>query len=193
GVVPAGGVEWMRAGGGVWHGGGIGEPGRTRGFQLWIALPPALELEPSVSLYQGPEAIRREGPARVLLGRHGGAASAIEAPAPINYLAVRLAAGQRWRYQPPAGHTVLWVAVGAGSVAVPDELQPGELAAFAPSEDAIELVARSDAELVLGSAVPHGHDLVLGRYSVHTSAAALREGEVRIAAIRERLVREGRI
>src|ERR1700719_752795 len=31
GVLPAGGVEWMRAGGGVWHGGGGGPPGRTRG------------------------------------------------------------------------------------------------------------------------------------------------------------------
>src|SRR5258706_16061634 len=30
GVLPAGGVEWMQAGGGVWHGGGTGEPGRTR-------------------------------------------------------------------------------------------------------------------------------------------------------------------
>jgi redox-sensitive bicupin YhaK (pirin superfamily) len=193
GSIPAGGVEWMRAGGGVWHGGGMGEPGRTRGFQLWIALPPALELGPSVSLYQGPEAIRRDGPARVLLGRHGNAASAIEAPSPINYLAVRLAAGQRWRYQPPAGHTVLWVAVGAGAVTVPDELRQGELAAFAPSEDAIELVARSDAELVVGSAVPHDYDLVLGRHSVHTSADALREGEAKIAAIRARLVREGRL
>src|SRR5215470_11429418 len=193
GVVPAGGVEWMRAGGGVWHGGGMGEPGRTRGFQLWIALPPALELGSSVSLYQGPEAIGQEGPARVLLGRHGAAASAIEAPSPINYLAVRLTAGQRWRYQPPAGHTVLWVAVGAGAVAVPDELQQGELAAFAPSEDTIELVARSGTELVVGSAVPHDHDLVLGRYSVHTSAEALREGEARIAAIRARLVQEGRL
>ncbi len=38
GLLPAGGIEWMRAGGGVWHGGGLGEPGRTRGFQLWIAL-----------------------------------------------------------------------------------------------------------------------------------------------------------
>ena len=24
GIVPAGGVEWMQAGGGVWHGGGVG-------------------------------------------------------------------------------------------------------------------------------------------------------------------------
>jgi redox-sensitive bicupin YhaK (pirin superfamily) len=40
GLLPAGGLEWMRAGGGVWHGGGAGEPGRTRGFQLWIAFRP---------------------------------------------------------------------------------------------------------------------------------------------------------
>ena len=43
GLLPAGGTEWMRAGGGVWHGGGLGEPGRTNEFQLWIALPPELE------------------------------------------------------------------------------------------------------------------------------------------------------
>ncbi len=42
GTVPVGGVEWMQAGRGMWHGGGI-NAGRTRGFQLWIALPPKLE------------------------------------------------------------------------------------------------------------------------------------------------------
>src|SRR5215470_3541183 len=39
GVVQTGGVEWMRAGGGVWHTGAAG-PGHTRVFQLWVALPP---------------------------------------------------------------------------------------------------------------------------------------------------------
>jgi len=34
GTVPAGGVEWMRAGRGIWHGGGLDKAGRTRGFQL---------------------------------------------------------------------------------------------------------------------------------------------------------------
>ena len=193
GVLPAGSVEWMQAGGGVWHGGGAGEPGRTRGFQLWIALPPELELGPSVSLDLGPEAIQHEGPASVLLGSYGSATSAIEAPSPINYLAVRLKAGERWRYQPPTGHTVLWVAVGSGAVAVPDELWHGDLAAFEPSNDAIEFEAQSDAEFVVGSAVRHDHDLVLGYHSVHTSADALREGEARISAIRARLVQEGRL
>jgi redox-sensitive bicupin YhaK (pirin superfamily) len=193
GLLSAGGVEWMQAGGGVWHGGGLGKSGRTRGFQLWVALPPELELAPSVSLYQGPEAIQHEGPARVLLGSYGSATSAIEAPLPINYLAVRLKQGERWHYQPPAGHTVLWVAVGSGAVAVPDELRHGDLAAFEPSNDAIEFEAQSDAEIVVGSAVRHDHDLVLGYYSVHTSAKALREGEARISEMKARLVQEGRL
>jgi redox-sensitive bicupin YhaK (pirin superfamily) len=192
GTVPAGGVEWMQAGGGVWHGGGVG-PGRTRGFQLWIALPPELELAPSVSRYEGPDEIERDGPARVLLGSYGSAKSAIVAPSPVNYLAVQLKEAQRWLYQPPAGHTVLWVAVGKGAVAVPDALRAGDLAAFEPANGAIEFEAQSDAEFVVGSGVPHDHDLVLGYYSVHTSAAALRQGEARIAAIKSRLVQEGRL
>jgi redox-sensitive bicupin YhaK (pirin superfamily) len=190
GLLRAGGIEWMRAGGGVWHGGGAGEPGRTRGFQLWIALPPELELGPSESVYLAPELIPHDGPARVLLGSYGTAASSIQTPLPMNYLAVRLKAGERWTYQPPAGHTVLWTAVGKGSVLVPGELQQGELVAFTPSSAAIEFEAQSDAEFVLGSAVPHDHDLVLGSHSVHTSTGALREAEARISAIEKRLIQQ---
>jgi redox-sensitive bicupin YhaK (pirin superfamily) len=193
GLLPAGGLEWMRAGGGVWHGGGAGEPGRTRGFQLWVALPPELELGISESFYLAPEVIPHDGPARVLLGSYGTATSSIKAPSAMNYLAVRLRAGERWTYQPPAGHTVLWTAVGMGSILVPDELQQGELAAFTPSSAAIEFEAQSDAEFVLGSAVPHGYDLVLGSHSVHRSTAALREAESRISAIETRLIQQGRL
>ena len=193
GLLPAGGIEWMRAGGGVWHGGGLGDPGRTRGFQLWIALPPELELGLSESIYLSPEAVPLDGPARVLIGSYGTATSSIQAPSPMNYLAVRLKPGERWRYQPPAGHTVLWTAVGKGSILVPDELQQGELAAFTRSSDVLEVEAQSDAEFVLGSAVPHNYDLVLGSHSVHTSVGALREAETRISDIRTRLVGQGRL
>jgi redox-sensitive bicupin YhaK (pirin superfamily) len=192
-LLPAGGIEWMRAGGGVWHGGGAGEPGRTRGFQLWIALPPELELGPSESRYLAPEVIPTDGPARVLLGSYGTAASSIQAPSPMNYLAVCLKAGERWSYQPPTGHTVLWTAVGRGSVLVPDELQQGELVAFRPSSAPIEFEAQSNAEFVLGSAVPHDYALVLGSHSVHTSSKALREAEARISSIQTRLIQQGKL
>jgi redox-sensitive bicupin YhaK (pirin superfamily) len=193
GTLPAGGVEWMQAGRGMWHGGGLDKAARTRGFQLWIALPPELELGPTISLYQAPEDVSKDGPARVLLGSNGSAASAIESPSPINYLAVRLKAGERWRYESPAGHTVLWVAIASGILSAPDELRHGELAVFESSSEAVEFEALTDAEFVLGSAAPHDHDLVLGYYSVHTSPDALQVGEAHISSIKERLVQEGRL
>jgi redox-sensitive bicupin YhaK (pirin superfamily) len=193
GTLPAGGVEWMRAGRGMWHGGGLDKAGRTRGFQLWIALPPELELGPTVSIYQGPDDVPQDGPVRILLGSYGSASSAIVPPSPINYLAVGLKAGERWRYEPPTGHTVLWAAIASGILSVPDELKQGDLVAFEPSDDAVEFEALTDTEFVLGSAAPHEHDLVLGYYSVHTSPDALRDAESHISAVRTRLVREGRL
>lgn len=193
GTLSAGGVEWMQAGRGMWHGGGLDKAGRTRGFQLWIALPPKLELGPTTSIYQAREDVPQDGPARVLLGHYGSAASAIVSPSSINYLLVRLKAGESWRYEPPTGHTVLWTAVASGNVSVPDELRQGELAAFEPSGEAVEFEARTDTEFVLGSAVPHKHDLVLGSHSVHTTPAALRDAQAHLAAMRTRLVQEGRL
>ena len=193
GVLEAGAVEWMQAGGGAWHGGGGGRPGRTRGFQLWVALPPNLELGPSTSLYQSARDIPVVGPARVLLGSHAGAASAITPPSPINYLAVTLTAGERWTYRPPQGHSVLWIAVGKGAVTAQQAVERGEIVVFDSGREAVEFAAQTDAEFVLGSAVPHDHELVLGYYSVHTSTEALQQGEAHIQAIRRRLVQQGRL
>ena len=193
GTLSAGGVEWMRAGGGVWHGGGPGESRVTRGFQLWLALPPHLELGPSLSLYQGPDDLPTVGPARVLLGSYGGARSAIEAPSDINYLAVRLEAGERWEYHPPKGHDVLWIAVGKGKVRVPERIRHGAVAIFEPGSEPVEFVAETETEFVLGSAVPHRNDLITGRYSVHTSEEALAQGERRIRELHGELVRSGRL
>jgi redox-sensitive bicupin YhaK (pirin superfamily) len=193
GTLSAGGVEWMQAGRGMWHGGGLDKAGRTRGFQLWIALPPELELGPAISICQAREEVPQGGPAHVLLGSYGAASSTIVSPSPINYLAVRLKAGERWRYEPPRSHKVLWTTIASGTVSVPDELRDGDLAAFEPSSKAVEFEALTDAEFVLGSAVPHNYELVLGSHSVHTTPAALLEAQAYISEIRTRLVQEGRL
>jgi redox-sensitive bicupin YhaK (pirin superfamily) len=192
GILPKGGVEWFKAGHGAWHGGGPGASVRTRGFQLWIALPPEHELEPAKSIYQAPQDIRRIGPASVLLGKLGAVSSPLKAPSSMNYLAVRLKAGESWRYDPPADHTVGWVALSTGSLAVPEPVQAGELAVFEPSNDAIDFHAEADTEFVLGSAASHPYELALGNYSVHTSQASLQSGERHIAEIKVRLQKEGR-
>lgn len=193
GILPQGGVEWFKAAHGAWHGGGPGDSGRSRGFQLWIALPPEEELGPVESIYQAPEAVQRHGPALVLLGKLGEVSSPLKAPSSITYLAVHLKAGESWRYEPPADHTVCWIALSTGSLAVPDRVHAGELVAFEASSEAIDFHAEADTEFVLGSAASHPYELALGYYSVHTSAASLQAGERRIAEIQVRLQKEGRL
>lgn len=183
GTLSSGGVEWMMAGGGVWHGGGAAAPGRVRGFQLWVAMPPALENAPAFSRYIGPEGMPKVGPAHVLLGQYDGVQGAIAAPSPMTYLGVRLMAGERWRYVPPTGHNVAWLAVSVGDLRVPSTVGPGEMAVFEESGQSIELYASQVTEFVIGSAARHPHDIVTGYYSVHTSPQALRQGEARIREI----------
>ncbi|HXI47924.1 MAG TPA: pirin family protein [Steroidobacteraceae bacterium] len=189
GTLPAGGVEFMRAGRGVWHTGAALQ--QAKGFQLWIALPEELESAPCQSHYLSPDEVPEEKPARVILGSYGGAKSAIAAPARINYLDVRLAAGERWIYQPPADHEVAWIAVSEGTLRTPESVSAGELAVFEESNDAIAIEADTASRFVLGSAVKHPYDLVLGRYSVHTTHAALQAGESEIQRIGSQLVTAG--
>jgi redox-sensitive bicupin YhaK (pirin superfamily) len=193
GVVAQGGVEWMMAGGGMWHGGGWSGDAGARGFQLWVALPPGLEQGEAASTYLAPASVPQSGPVRVLLGHYAGATSAIAAPSSMNYLAVRLKAGEHWSYSPPQGHTVAWAAIAEGELHAPSALKAGEMAVFEESNGAIDFHAAADAEFVIGSAVKHPHELVTGYYSVHTSAEALREGEERIRQLGDRLRLQGRL
>ncbi len=193
GVIEPRGVEWMRAAGGVWHTGGVVGIARAKGYQLWVALPPEMESIESAAQYLGGEQFQSHGPARVILGRHGAAASKVAAPPTINYLDVALKEGQKWRYEPPVNHTVAWIAVHRGKLATPELVEEGELAVFEEANSALEFEALADTGFILGSAVKHPHDLVLGNYSVHTSGDALKRGEARIAEIGKRLREEGRL
>jgi len=190
GHIGYGGVEWMRAGGGVWHGKELssGTSARIHGFQLWLALPAGLELSDVDSQYIEAKHMRRVGPAHVIVGKHEGIASPVRAPVGINYLLVTLGAGEQWTYRPPQGHTVGWLAISAGNLTGPSPAENGELLIFDDTDGAIALEGGSDgATFVLGSAIPHPHDLHLGYYSVHTSADALKAGEKKIGQLREAL------
>jgi redox-sensitive bicupin YhaK (pirin superfamily) len=181
GLLPAGAVEWMSAGNGVWHGGGTVEGATVRGFQLWLALPPEDENAPSHSLYLAPEDVAQSGPVRVVIGSYGGVSSTIRTRASINYLAVQLKDGERWSYQPPAGHKVGWVAVADGVLETAGAALSEELAVFEQGQGQLDFVARGGTRFVLGSSVPHPHPLVTGYYSVHSSQDALDRGEAEIA------------
>lgn len=195
GTLGYGGVEWMRAGGGVWHGKelGAGVSATVQGFQLWVTLPAELENGPSESQYVEAKDIKSVGPAQVVIGAYEGVQSPVRAPAGLNYLLVTLTPGQKWSYQPPAGHSVAWVAVAQGTLSAGDVVPAGEMAVFEDGATQIDFAGQGtgDTIFVLGSAVPHEHALHLGAYSVHTTAEALSQGEQRIAALARQLAEAG--
>ena len=199
GTLEAGGIEWMRAGRGVWHTGSASGSGNMRGFQLWIALPDYLESAPSSSHYLSAAQVPAAAPARVVLGAYDAKKSPIAAPSGINYLDIALDAGEAWQYQPPAGHEVAWLAVSQGALEIggacevgdADAVTAGELLVFEESTQSIDIRARTASRFVLGSAVKHPHELVLGYYSVHTSPAARAAGEGEIQRIGRQMTAAG--
>jgi redox-sensitive bicupin YhaK (pirin superfamily) len=176
-------IEWMQAGGGVWHGGGPSDDESLRGFQLWIALPPSLELASAFSDYVDDGSIPRNGNTRLLLGTHGGMESSIRYKEPVTYLSVQLRAGERWTYRPSPSHDVAWLAVATGELLVDGRSLRREMAVFEEGAAPIEAVAQSAVEFVVASATKHPYPLVTGSYSVHTSEDALVRGEAGYAAI----------
>ncbi len=193
GQVRQGGLEWMKAGKGVWHDGGPLEGDPLRVFQLWIALPEQEELGSPESQYIPADAVEEDGPVRVILGQYGAARSRISAPEGINYFHVRRKDGERWVYTPPRDHKVAWLAVDEGRLIASEAVGNGEVAVFEESNGPIELRAEGAASFVIGSAIKHPYPLVLGYYSVHTSAAALARGEAEIKRIGSRLSAAGRL
>jgi redox-sensitive bicupin YhaK (pirin superfamily) len=186
GTIAYGAVEWMRASGGVWHGQELsrGETSHVRGFQLWIALPPELENGPVENAYIEAQAMPQVGPARVILGELDGKRSPVNAPDGITYLLVTLGANEAWTYEPPVQQSAAFVAVASGMVDVGSTLRAGDMGVF-DYHGAMHFQADASGPttFVLGSAIPHPHDLVLGYYSVHSSEDALIRGEARIAEL----------
>jgi redox-sensitive bicupin YhaK (pirin superfamily) len=192
-VVRRGGVEWVIAGGGLWHRARPISSEALRGFQLWFALPPSHESAPASAQFIAATDVPQVGPVRVLLGSHGGAASMLETPLDANCLWVSLKDGESWSYTPPPSHQVAWVFAQSGTLEASGERLMRELAVFEEGSGRLQFRAAGDFAFLLGSAAKHAHELVLGNYSVHTSQAALEAGSRRIAAIGEQLRRDGRL
>jgi redox-sensitive bicupin YhaK (pirin superfamily) len=204
GVLRAGGLEWMNAGGGAWHQGTLLGRGRATGFQLWVPMPPGVEDGPSEGQYVAPEAVVSAripgGEVKILLGslHAGGSAppmrSPIQSHQDMNYLVLTLEPGAHWTYAVPPGHAIAWAFVFDGQARVQGEWSGRELLTFEQTAGDIEFSSgETEVRVLLGSARRHDHALVLGPRSVHTSSASLRRGMDRIQAVGHELFRRGRL
>ena len=195
GTIGYGGVEWVRAGRGMWHGKELsaGTSPTTQGFQLWVAFPRTRSTRnprPNTSAPTRCQASVRLVSSSV---RTRERRVRSERRARFNYLLVTLKPGERWTYEPPSGHETGWAAIAKGALTAGERLLKGELAIFEKSNTPLtfEGADGAGATFVLGSAVPHPYPLHLGAYSVHTSAEALAAGERHIRDLKQQLDAEG--
>lgn len=182
-VLNAGDVEWMRASGGAWHEAAPRGNEGVQGLQMWLTMPPHLENAAPHSSHITANTVPRVGPASVLLGSYQGAVGPVPHFEGVNYLNVELTEGASWQYMPPAGHTVAWIYVYRGQLKTSGEAFEKQLVIFENGEIPIQFVTDHSVGFVLGSAVPHDHQLVMGPYSVHTSSQALKQGQAEINRI----------
>lgn len=201
GVLRAGGLEWMNAGGGAWHQGQLLTSGRATGFQLWVPMPPVVEDGAPNGQYVPPEQVWSVaidgGEVRVLLGSFASgsseAVSAIESHQDMNYFVVTLEPGSHWTYAPPVSHDVAWAFAFDGTAEVLGQTTSKELLTLT-GDGPIRFASRNEPVRVLvGTARRHPHPLFLGYSSVHTNARSLADGELRIRAIGRELHQAGRL
>jgi redox-sensitive bicupin YhaK (pirin superfamily) len=204
GLLKAGGLEWMNAGGGAWHKASLMGEGHAEGFQLWVPMPPGIEDGPAFGQYVAPETVVTlpipGGEIRLLLGSldadDGSPAirSPIESHQDMNYLVLSLQMGAQWRYTPPPEHDVVWAFVFKGNALIQNEPSQRELLTFGTGDGDVLVRATTEPTLVLiGSAKRHDHALVLGPSSVHTSRESLQCGLARIREVRHELALAGRL
>jgi redox-sensitive bicupin YhaK (pirin superfamily) len=190
-LVRRGGLEWMQAGGGVWHRGSLTGSPHVTGFQLWVALPEGLEDAAANALYVTPEQVPTIDGVKVLMGTYRGLQGPVPEPSPMVYLHVPLEAGESWRLALPDRFEVAWAMVFEGEVSLGGAVLADELVVLSERGSAVEVNSASGAQFIFGAAQRHPWPLILGNYSVHTNASSLANGERRIREIGSELHRRG--
>ena len=164
GVIRAGDVQWMTAGGGIVH-----EEFHSRDYaaqggpfemvQLWVNLPKKDKETPAH--YQGitdaqiPLAELPGGHVRVIAGSVGAVRGPARTFTPMNVLDVRIAAGQTLELPQPEGWTTL-VVVLAGQVRINggDAVGAAQMATLSTAGEGLTLQAADTAKLLVLSGEP---------------------------------------
>jgi redox-sensitive bicupin YhaK (pirin superfamily) len=170
GVIGPGDVQWMTAGGGIFHEeyheeGLTRRGGKLHMMQLWVNLPgkdkmAAPAYQPITAAQIPGVPLPGGGEVRVIAGEYAGARGPARTFTPITMLDVRLDAGARLPVALPASHNALAIVakgrVRAGAVSAGE----GELVLFANDGERLELLAEEGAHVIVLAGQPHGEPVV---------------------------------
>lgn len=191
GVIPDGGAQWIRAGGGVWHEEGYHRPAGSTGewtgsiHQLWLALPPKLEESEVEYLNLDRSDIPQIGQVKVLIGTYKGVTGNMQVPLNLRYLDIHLKKGETFELETLPGHATGFIFPRDGEVQVGDQVVPNSRMGIL-EENEENLIVQTNSEVanfIVVTSEPSPHPLVTSRGSIHTNQGAMDRSEARIKAI----------
>ena len=172
GIIGAGDVQWMTAGGGIIHeefhsSAYAASGGPFEMVQLWVNLPASQKMTPAryqAILDAQIPAVALPGGAgrvRVIAGSFDGRQGPAHSFTPMNVLDMRLAAGHRLQLAQPEGWSTL-VVVLAGTVQINDgtTLGAAEMASLSTQGTQLTLAAQEDVKLLLLAGEPIAEPVV---------------------------------
>lgn len=194
-TIKDGGVQWIRAGGGVWHQENYIKREDAQSdvwpltiHQLWLQLPP--ELEEGEVEYQNiqPEQLPVVGSVKVVVGEFEGEKSPLKVPYNMTYLDVKLRAGESFSFQTPEGQTQGFVFPRKGAISLHgEELPLNHLSILENNMGDVEITATSDTAFVMAMTEPASHPIITQGGSIHSNEGAMARSFERIEQLRQEM------
>ena len=181
GIVRDGGVQWIQAGGGVFHEenylrptGSDGSPWSLSLYQLWMQLPPELEEVQVGYMNVQPEEIPKVDRVKVIVGEYQGIQSPLEVPYNMTYLTVDLKPGEHFEFHTPPRQTTGFIFPSKGDLTLfGEEIPMQRLSVLQHNEGEIRVEAASEGKFVLLLAEPQSYPIVSYGGSIHTNKDSL--------------------
>ncbi len=197
GVVPSGGVQWMKAGKGIWHQEGYRrelkgpETGPWTGsiHQLWIQLPPQEEESEVSYVSTKREDIPQVDNVNIITGQYKGLSGAFETPINMTYLDVSLDKDESWSFKTPENQTTGFMFVRDGKLDVYNtSLKSGEMGVMDHNDGEIQVIAQERSSFVVVLAEPSQWPIYTHGGQVHTNQDSLERSIRHISNIKKTLV-----
>ena len=190
-VIRDGGVQWIRAGGGVWHQENYmkkkevkSESWKMTLHQLWMQLPP--EWEESEVEYQNIQAedLPVVGHVKIIIGKYKNQQSPLQVPYNMTYLDVTLKAGESFEFKTPAGQTTGFIFPRNGNIELSgDSLPLNQIGILENNEGTLAIRALADSQFVLLMTAPQNKPIITQGGSIHTNREALERSFKRIREV----------
>lgn len=191
GIIKDGGVQWMHAGGGIFHAENYVKSAKHSTehwdmslYQLWLQLPP--ELEEAAVAYKNlqPEEITTVDNVKIIVGSYKGLTSSLKPPYDMTYLSVELKEGEKFEIDTPTGQTTGFVFPTKGDLQLFEEAIPLQhLSVLESNEGIMKFKANTASKFVFIMAAPQKHPILTYSGSIHTNEESMIRSLERIQKI----------